>query len=87
MSFGINDKLRFNDTFQLLSFSLDSQVKNLNKDYFNYLSQEFDNNELDLVNQKGFYPYEYMSGFEKFKEELSSKKKLYSLLIGKKVNR
>ena len=58
MSFSINDKLRFNDTFQLLSFSLDSQVKNLNKDYFNYLSQEFDNNELDLVNQKVFYPDE-----------------------------
>ena len=33
------------------------------------MSQEFDNNVLDLVKQMGFYPYEYMSDFEKFKEE------------------
>ena len=39
------------------SFSLDSLVKNLSKDYFKYLSQEFANNPLDLVNQKGFYHY------------------------------
>ena len=37
------------------------------------MSQEFDNNILDLVKQKGFYPYEHMSAFEKFKEELPSK--------------
>ena len=35
---------------------------------FQYLSQEFDNDILDLVKQKGFYPYEYMSDFEKFKK-------------------
>ena len=35
---------------------------------FQYLTQEFDSNILDLVNQKGFYPYEYMSDFEKFKK-------------------
>ena len=39
------------------------------KDDFKYLSQEFDNNVLDLVKQMGFYPYEYMSDFETFKEE------------------
>ena len=39
------------------------------------MSQEFDNNILDLVKQKGFYPYEYMSNFEKFKEQLPSKEK------------
>ena len=44
------------------------------------MSQEFDNKILDLVKQKGFYRYEYMSGFEKLKEELSSKEKFYSLL-------
>ena len=38
------------------------------------MSQEFDdnNNVLDLVKQKEFYPYEYMRDFEKFKEELPS---------------
>ena len=34
-------------------------------DDFKYLSQEFDNNVLDLAEQKGFYPYECMSNFEK----------------------
>ena len=58
MSFTINNKLRFIDSFQFLSSSLDSLVKNLSKDNFNYLYQEFDNNALDLVEQIGFYPYE-----------------------------
>ena len=67
MSFIINSKLSFIDSFQYLSSWLDSLVKNLVKDDFKYLSQEFDNNVLDLAKQKGFYPYEYMSNFEKFK--------------------
>ena len=50
------------------------------------MSQEFDNNVLDLVKQKGFYPYEYMSNFEKFKEQLPSQEKLYSSLTGKKIS-
>ena len=76
MSFSINNKLSFIDSFQFLSSSLDSLVKNLAKDDFKYLSQEFDNNGLDLVKQKGFYPYEYMSDFEKFKNQLPRKKKV-----------
>ena len=48
MSFSINKKLIFIDSFQFLSFSLDTLVKNLSNDDFKYLSQEFDNNVLDL---------------------------------------
>ena len=84
MSFSINNKLSFIDSLQFLSTSLDSLVKNLAKDNFKYLSQELDNNVLDLVKQKGFYPYEYMSDFEKFKEELPIKEKFYSSLTGEK---
>ena len=62
--------LIFIDSFQFLSLSLDSLVKNLVKYDFKYLRHEFDNKVLDLVKQKGFYSYEYISGFEKFKEEL-----------------
>ena len=61
-------KVSFIDSVQFLCSSLDSLVKNLNKDDFMYLSKEFDNNVLDLVKRKGFYPYEYMSDFEKFKK-------------------
>ena len=49
MSFSINSKFIFIHSFQFLSSSLDSLVKNLNKDDFKYLSQEFYNNVLDLV--------------------------------------
>ena len=40
------------------------------------MSQEFDSNVLDLVKQKGFYSYEYMNDFKRFKGELSSKESL-----------
>ena len=39
--FSINNNLRVIDSFQLLSSSLDSIVKNLGRDNFKYLSQEF----------------------------------------------
>ena len=39
--FSINNNLRVIDSFQLLSSSLDSIVKNLGRDNFKYLNQEF----------------------------------------------
>ena len=77
MSFSINNKFSFIDSFQFLSSSLDGLIKNLGKDNFKYLSQEFDK-------QKGSYPYEYMIDFKKLKEQLRSKEKFYSSLTGKK---
>ena len=38
MSFNINNKVIFIDSFQFLSSSLDILVKNLGKDDFNYFS-------------------------------------------------
>ena len=61
MSFTISSTLSYIDSFQFLNSSLNSLVKNLNKDDFKYLHQELDNNALDLVEQNGFYPYEHMS--------------------------
>ena len=52
MSFSISNKLSFIDYFQFGSSSLDSLVKNLDKDDFKYLSQEFDNKVLDLGKRK-----------------------------------
>ena len=56
MSFNINNKLYSIDSFQFLSFLLDSLVKNGAKDDFKYLSKEFDNNVLDLI-KKGILPF------------------------------
>ena len=73
MSVSTNNKLIFIDSLQFLTSSLDSLVKKLGD--FKYLSQKFDSNVLDLVKQKGFYPYDYMNDFEKFKEKLPGKEK------------
>ena len=79
-------KLIFIDSFEFLSSLLDSLVKNLSKYDVKYLSQECDSKILDLVKQEGFYPYEYMSDFKKFKEQLPSKEKFHSLLTSKKIS-
>ena len=50
------------------------------------MSQEFDNNVLDLINQKGFYPYDYMSYFEKFKKEFPQKEKFCGSLTDRKIS-
>ena len=84
LSFSINNKLHFIDSFQFLSSSLDSLVKSLNKDDFKYLSQEFDNSVMDLVKQKGFCPYEYMSDFESLKKNYVAMK---SLVVHKQVQK
>ena len=52
MSFNISNKLVCIDCFQLLGFPLDSLVKNLGKVNFKYLSQKFDGNVIDLIEQK-----------------------------------
>ena len=70
-SFSIN--LSFIVSFQFLTSSLDSLVKNSTS---KYLSQEFDKKVLNLVTQKGFYPL-YVNNFEKFKEQLSRKEVLW----------
>ena len=86
MSFTVNNKLSFTDSFQFPSSSLDSLVKNLSKNDFKHLGQELDSNVLDLVKQKGFYPYEYMRDFKKLKGELPRKEKFYSLLTDRKIS-
>ena len=57
----------------------------MSKDDFKYLSNKFHTNALDLVKQKRFYPYEYMSGFENCEYEIKNKEKFHSSLTGKKL--
>ena len=67
MSFTLNKNIVFIDSMLLMNSSLDKLVKNLNN--FVYLSNVFRGEQLELVKQKGVYPYEYMRSFKRFKED------------------
>ena len=69
MAFTINRNLVFIDSMQFINSSLDSLVKNLKDEDFKYLSEKISGKYLELVKEKGVYPYEYMNSFKKFSEE------------------
>ena len=69
MAFTINRNLIFIDSMQFMNSSLDSPVKNLGDRDFKYLSEEYSCELLELVKEKGVYPYEYMDSFKKFNED------------------
>ena len=58
----------------------------MNED-FKYLSEEFSGELLELVKEKGAYPYEYMDRLKKFSEDkLPDKCKFSSSLKGKCIS-
>ena len=62
-----------------MNSSLDKLVKNLSDKDFKYLLEKFGSEYLELLKQKGPYPYEYMDSFERFNEKkLPAKKYFYS---------
>ena len=81
MAFTINKNLFFIDSMQFMICSLNSLVKSLLDNDFEYLSEEFSGEFLKLLKQKRVYPYEYMDSFEKFSEDkLLDKCKFFSSL-------
>ena len=81
MTFTINRNLVFTDSMQFMNCSLDSLVKNLSNTDFKYLSEKFTVDLLELVEQKGVYPYGYIDSFKKFsKDKLPFKCKFLSSL-------
>ena len=79
MAFFGGKNLVFIDSMQFMNSSLDKLVKNLLDEDFKYLVEEFGSENLELLKQKGAYPYEYMSSFERFKEkELPNKECFFS---------
>ena len=64
-------KLRFLDSYRFLQKGLSDITKSLNE--FPILEKEFKkegykDNEIDLLKQKGYYPYEYVDSIKKLKE-------------------
>ena len=49
--------------------SLDKLVKNLSDRDFKYFTEEFGSKNLELLKQKGAYPYEYINSFKRFNEK------------------
>ena len=52
-----------------MNSSLDKLVKNLSDKDIKYLIEEFGSEYLELLKQKGAYPYECMNSFERFNDE------------------
>ena len=64
---------------QFMNSSFDKLVKNLSDEDFKYLVEEFGSENLELLKQKGDYPYKYRNSFERFNEEkLPARKYFYS---------
>ena len=64
-----------------MSSSLDKLVRNLPKDDLIYTSKVFKSKRLNLMSQKGVYPYDFMDSLEKFNQtELPTKDQFYSIL-------
>ena len=69
MAFLLNKNLVFIDRMQFMNSSLEKLVKNLSDVDLRYLVEEFGSENLELLKQKGDYPYEYMNSFERFNEK------------------
>ena len=76
-AFMLGNHLTFIDSFQFMSSSLDKLVSNLPKDDLIYPSKALKGKRLDLMSQKGVYPYNYMDSFEKLNEKEVPTKDLY----------
>ena len=80
MTFTRNRNIVFMDSMQFMRSSLDSLVKNLMDKDFKYLSGEYNGELLELVKEKGVYPYEYMDSFKRFNEDKLPDKREFLVL-------
>ena len=80
-------KIVFKDSLKFMSSSLGALVNNLPKDAFKNISKYYTPEQVELIKQKGFYPYEYMDSEEKFKDtKLPPREAFYSKLSGRGIS-
>ena len=80
-------KIVFKDSLKFMSSSLGALVNNLPKDGFKNISKYYTPEEVELIKQKGFYPYEYMDTEEKFNiTKLPPREAFYSKLSGRGIS-
>ena len=76
----------FKDSLKFMSSSLGALVNNLPKNGFKNISKYYTPEEVELIKQKGFYPYEFMDTEEKFNDtKLPPQEVFYSKLSGKGI--
>ena len=87
MAFMLGKHLIFLNSFQFMASSLERLASSLPTDAFKYTSQVFQDRKLDLMKQKGVYPYDYMDSFKKFDDQqLPSKEEFYSILTDEGIS-
>ena len=79
-------KIVFKDSLKFMRSSIRALVNNLPKDGFKNISKYYTPEEVELIKQKGFYPYEHMDTEEKFNEtKIPPRETFYSKLSGKGI--
>ena len=80
-------KIVFKDSLKFMSSSLEALVNNLPKDGFKNISKYYTPEQVELIKQKGFYPYEYMDTIEKFNDTKPPPQEVfYSKLSGRGIS-
>ena len=80
-------KIVFKDSMKFLLSSVEALVNNLPKDGFKNLEKYFSPEQVKLLKQKGFFPYDYMDDIEKLKIKKPPKQEaFYSKLTGHGIN-
>ena len=80
-------KIIFKDSFKFMALSLEKLVKNLSEDDFKNLEKYFTPEQVKVLKQKGFFPYDYLDSIEKLKETTPPPQEaFYSKLKCKGIN-
>ena len=65
---------------QFMNSSLEKLVKNLSDNDFKYVTDEFGSKNVELLKQKGAYPYEHMNSFKDFMKKNCLIKNVFTAL-------
>ncbi len=76
MTFGVG-QLQFIDSLQFMNSSLEKLAANLEAQDLTITSRGLSDNEFAILRRKGVYPYEYVSGFDRFDETLLPPKETF----------
>ena len=80
-------KIVFKDSLKFMASSLEVLVNNLPEGTLNNLEKYFTAEQVKLLKQKGFFPYDYLDNIEKLKDPTPPPQKaFYSKLTGKGIN-